>query len=83
MHRNSITGKDQEDLNRGNKVEVGKDDLLKTEFNGKGMQPCTNKGNSVDAKVQIALGTASTKREAQSIANLLQAGKAKMKRAEG
>ena len=47
------------------------------------MQPCTNKGNSVDAKVQIALGTTSTKREAQPIANLLQAGKAKMKRTEG
>ena len=83
LHRNSITGKDQEDLNRGNKVEVGKDDLLETEFNGKGMQPCTNKGNIVDAKVQIALRTTSTKREAQSIVNLLQAGKAKMKRTEG
>ena len=45
-----------------------------------GMQPSNNKGYGVDAVVTSALGCATNKREAQSIANLIQAGKAKMTR---
>ena len=77
---NSETGKDPKDLNRGSKVEVGKDDLQRSEFNKGVMQPCTNKGNNVDAKVPNTHGPISMKREAQSIANLIQVGKAKMKK---
>ena len=75
---NSETGKDQKDFNRGTKVEAGKNDLQKCEFNKGCMQPSTNRGNNVVAKVQDACGSTSIKREAQFIVNLIQAGKAKM-----
>ena len=77
---NSKNGKDPKDLDRGFKVEVGQNDLQRSEFNKGIMQPCTNKGNNVDAKVLDAHGPTSMKREAQSIANLIQVGKAKMKK---
>ena len=62
----------------GSKVEVGNDDLQRREFNKGVMQPSTNKGDNVDAKDRIAHGPITMKREAQSIANLIQVGKAKM-----
>ena len=80
LPENSKIGKDPKDLNRGIKVEVGKDGLQRSEFNKGVMQPCTNKGNNVDAKVLNAHGPISMKREAQSIANLIQVGKAKMEK---
>ena len=43
-----------------------------------GMQSSTNLGIGVAAKVAQALGNTTNKREAQSIGNLIQAGKAKM-----
>ena len=82
LPENSNTGKDPKDLNGGIKVEVGKDDLLRSEFNKGVMRPCTNKGNNVDAKVLDAHGPTSMKREAQSIVDLIQAGKAKIKRVD-
>lgn len=74
LPENSNLGKDPKDLNRGIKVEVGKDDLPRSEFNNEVMQPCTNKGNNVDAKVLDAHGPTSMKRKAQSIANLTKEG---------
>ena len=41
---NSETGKDPKDFNRGSKVEVGKEDLQRSEFIKRRMQPCINKG---------------------------------------
>ena len=80
MLANSENGKKPKNLNRGSKVEVGKDDLQKSEFRKGVMHLCTNKGNNVEAKDQITHGPISMKREAQSIANLIQVGKAKMKK---
>ena len=80
MQANSKNGKDQEDFNWGDKVEINFDDLKKTEFSRMGMQPSNNKGHGVDAVVTSALRFATNKREAQSTANLIQSGKAKMKR---
>ena len=51
-----------------------------TECSRTGIQPSNNKGHGVDVVVNTALGIATNKREAQSIANLIQAGKAKMTR---
>ena len=42
---NSETGKDPKDLNRGSKVEVVKDDLQRSEFKKRGMQPCFSGGS--------------------------------------
>ena len=44
------------------------------------MRQYVNKGHSVDVLAQNAFGITTNKREAQSIANLTQAGKAKMKK---
>ena len=53
---------------------------MKVEFNNAGMQPSTNRGDEVAARVAKALGTCTNKREAQSIGNLIKAGKTKMSR---
>ena len=44
------------------------------------MQPSINRGVDVAAEVALALGNNTNKREAQSIGNLIKAGKAKMSR---
>ena len=72
MQANSIIGSDQGDDNWGIKVAVMRDDPSKVEFSKMGMQL------GVVAKVAQALGNTTNKREAQSIGNLIQAGKAKM-----
>ena len=76
--QNSSTGKDQRDFNPGTKVGISGDDLSKNEFSRVGVQHSINKGQNVEAVAASALGNASNKREAQSIMNLIQAGKAKM-----
>jgi len=76
--QNSSTGKDQRDFNPGTKVGISGDDLSKNEFSRMGVQHSFNKGPNVEAVAASALGNASNKREAQSIMNLIQAGKAKV-----
>ena len=83
LHENSENGKDPKDLKRGAKVEVGNRDLQRCEFSKGEAQPGNDKGKHVDAKFLNAQGPFTMKREAQSITNLIQAGKAKMKRTEG
>ena len=78
MQANSNTGSDQGGGNWGIKVAVNNKDPSKLEFSNMGMQPSINRGDDVAAKVAQALGNATNKREAQSIGNLIQAGKAKM-----
>ena len=80
LHTNLEIGKDHKDLNRGVKVEVGNDDMQRREFTKGVMQPSTNMGNNVDVKDQLGHRPITMKREAQSIANLIQVGKAKMKK---
>ena len=78
MQTNSNIGSDHGDDNWGIKVAVMNGDPSKVEFSKMGMQSSTNMGAGVAAKVAQALGTTTNKREAQSIGNLIQAGKAKM-----
>ena len=78
MQANSDIGSDQGDDNWGIKVAVTNEDPSKVEFSNMGMQPSNNQGVGVAAKVVQALGNTTNKREAQSIGNLIQAGKAKM-----
>ena len=77
---NSNTGSDQGDDNWGIKVAVINKDPSKVEFSNMVMQPSINRGVDVAAKVAHALGNTTNKREAQSIGNLIKAGKAKMSR---
>ena len=77
MQENSNTGKDQKESDLGTKVRFGRDDRNASEFSRTGVQPSVNKGYIVGTVAKPALGNA-TKREAQSITNLIQAGKAKM-----
>ena len=60
------------------KVKAVKADLQQCEFQKGEIHPSTNKGKHVEAKDQDMHGPMSMKREAQSIANLINAGKAKM-----
>ena len=76
--QNSSTGIDQRDFNPGIKVAINGDDLSNNEFSRTGVQHSFNRGHNVVAVAASALGNASNKREAQSIMNLIQAGKAKM-----
>ena len=78
IQANSITGSDQGDDNWGIKVAVMNEDPSKVEFSKMGMQSSINQGVGVAAKVAQALGNATNKKEAQSIGNLIQVGKAKM-----
>ena len=80
MKANTNNGKDQGDFNWGDKAGINSDDFNTTAFSRTGIQPSNNKGHGVDAVVNTALGIATNKGEAQSIANLIQAGKAKMTR---
>ena len=80
MQSNSKNGSDQGCDNRGIKVAVINKDPSKVEFSNLGMQPSINRGEDVAAKVALALGNTTNKREAQSIGNLIKAGKAKMSR---
>ena len=75
---NSREGEDQKVLNRDLKVEGAKDDLQQA-----GLKKCetlssTNRGTKVGANNQEMHGSNTIKREAQSITNLINAGKAKM-----
>jgi len=83
LHENPETGKDPKDLNRGAKVEVGNKDQQRCEFSKGEVQQSNDKGKNVDAKFLNAQRPLTMKREAQSITNLIQAGKAKTKRIEG
>ena len=78
MQANSNIGSDQGDVNWGIKVAVMNEGPSKVEFSNMGMQSSINQGVGVAAKVAQALGSTTNKREAQSIGNLIQAGKAKM-----
>ena len=80
MQANSNIGSDQGDDNWGIKVADITKDPTKSEFSNTGMQPSINRGDDVAAKVAHALGSNTNKREAQSIGNLIKAGKAKMSR---
>ena len=80
MQANSNTGSDQGCDSRGTNAAATNKDPLKVEFSKVGMQPSINRGVDVDAEVALALGTNTNKREAQSIGNLIKAGKAKMSR---
>ena len=75
---NSKIREDPKTLNRESKVEAFKVDLHEGEIQKGEMHPSTNKGTFVEAKDQDMHGPMSMKREAQSIANLINAGKAKM-----
>ena len=75
---NSNTGNDHGWDSRRSNVAGTNDDQMKVEFNNMGMQPSTNRGGDVDARVANAMGICTNKREAQSIMNLIQAGKAKV-----
>ena len=75
-----ITGSYQGWDSRGPNAATTNKDPMKAEFNNVGMQPSTNRGDDVAARVANALGTCANKREAQSIGNLILAGKAKMSR---
>ena len=77
MQENSNSGEDQKESDSGMKVRFGGDDQNATESSSSGVQPCINKGNIVGIVAKTALGN-TNKREAQSIMNLIQAGKAKM-----
>ena len=83
LHENSETGKDPKGLNRGAKVEGGNKDLQRCEFSEGEVQPSNDKVKNVVVKFLNAQGPFTMKREAQSITNRIQAGKAKMKRIEG
>ena len=78
LQANSNTASDHGDDNWGITVAVMNEDPYKVEFSNMGMQPSINQGVGVAAKVAQALGNTTNKREAQSIGNLIQAGKAKM-----
>ena len=80
VQANSKTGNDQGWDSRVPNAVTTTDDPMKVEFNNAGMQPSTNRGDEVVARVAKALGTCTNKREAQSIGNLIKAGKAKMSR---
>ena len=82
VQENSNTGKDQKESDLGTKVRLGGDDRSATESSSTGVQPSIDKGNIVGTVAKTALGHA-TKREAQSITNLIQAGKAKMTKTKG
>ena len=77
MQENSNSGEDQKEPDSGMKVRLGGDDHNASESSSSGVQPCFNKGNIVGTAAKTAPGN-SNKREAQSIMNLIQAGKAKM-----
>ena len=79
MQANSNPGKDQKEHDLGDKVKLGGDDPSATEFSRLGTQPCNNKGFLVHTDA-ITAKRNSHKREAQSILNLIHAGKAKMKK---
>ena len=81
MQANSNSGEDQKEPDLGVKVKLGGDDQSATEFSRTGMQPCNNKGPFVHTVAITAKGN-SKKREAQSILNLIQAGRTKMKKTE-
>ena len=74
------SGKDQRVLNRDRKVELTEDDLHQTEFQKWEFLSSTNRGSKVGAKNQDLHGCSTMKRAAQSITNLINAGKAKMMR---
>ena len=78
MQANSNNGSDQGADSRGSHVAATNKDPLKVEFNKVGMQPSINRGVDVVAEVVYALGSCTNNREAQSIGNLIKAGKAKM-----
>ena len=78
MQANSNIGSDQGWDSRGPNAATTIKDPMTVEFNKAGMQPSTNRGDDVAARVANALGTCTNKREAQSIMNLIQAGKAKV-----
>ena len=80
VQANSQTGSDQGWNSRGSNAVATNDDPIKAEFNNAGMQPSTNRGDEVAARVAKALGACTNKREAQSIGNLIKAGRAKMSR---
>ena len=80
MQANSNTGSDQGCDSMGPNAATIIKDPMKVEFNNAGMQPSINMGGDVVARVVNALGTCTNKREAQSIGNLIKAGKAKMSR---
>ena len=80
MQANSNTGSDQGCDSRGTKAVAINKDPSKVEFSEVGMQPSINRGVDVAAEVALALGNSTNKREAQSIGNLIKAGKAKMSR---
>ena len=77
MQENSNSGEDQKEPDSGTRVRLGGDDHNASESSSSGVQPCFNKGNIVGTAAKTAPGNAN-KREAQSIMNLIQAGKAKM-----
>ena len=80
MHSNSNNGSDQGCDSRGTNVAAINKDPSKVEFSKMRMQPSINRGVDVVAEVALALGNSNNKREAQSIGNLINAGKAKMSR---
>lgn len=78
--KNSSEGEDQKVFNRDHKVERAKDDLQEAGFNKCEFLSSTNRGSKVGVKNQEMQACSSIKREAQSITNLINAGKAKMMR---
>ena len=79
---NSTAREDPKTLNRETTVEVAKVDTKQCEIQKGELHTSTNNGNTVGAKDQDMHGPMSMNREAQSIANLIQAGKAKAKRTD-
>ena len=75
-----MAGEDPKALYREHKVEAAKDDLQQTEVHKGKLHSSTNRGSKVGAKNQDMHGPTTSKMEAQSLMNLINAGKAKMMR---